>query len=81
MEAVLILAVLVVLGYGVFWAFMLYEIASRPDEAYREAGQSKWLWFIIVLVLQFFGTLGYFFLARKELQRAEQKTLPPATQG
>jgi hypothetical protein len=55
--------VLVVVGlaaYGAFWLWMLYEIGKRPDVVYERAGESKGLWFVLVLVLQLFGTLGYF---------------------
>jgi hypothetical protein len=30
----------------------------------------------VVLVLQLFGTLGYFYIARPKLKRAESKALP-----
>ena len=72
-EALIFIAVVGVIAFGIFWLVMLYEIATRPDEAYARAGQSKPLWFIVVLVLQFFGTLGYFFMARDKLQAAERE--------
>lgn len=64
-----------VLAYGVFWILMLREIAVRPDHVYEKAGESKGLWFLVVLVLQFFGTLAYFFWAREKLKNVE-KSLP-----
>ena len=70
----ILIVVAAVIGFGVFWLWMLYEIATRPDAAYERAGQSKALWFIVVLVLQFFGTLGYFFMARDKLRAAERET-------
>ena len=67
--------VLLFVAYGVFWVWMLVEIATRPDRVYREAGQSKALWLVVVLALQFFGTLGYFFMVRKELQDIERRAI------
>ncbi len=58
----------VLIGYGVFWAFMLYEIGTTSEESFRAAGRSKALWFVVVLVLQFFGTLAYFFMVRPKLK-------------
>ena len=69
MEAILFVILLtVLLGYGFFWAFMLYEIGTTSEEEFRAAGQSKALWFVVVLVLQFFGTLTYFFMVRPKLK-------------
>ena len=62
------------LAYGIFWLWMLKEIASRPDSVYERAGESKGLWFVVVLVLQLFGTLGYLFMVRPKLQRIERET-------
>ena len=59
------------LAYGAFWLWMLVEIAMRPEWVYEQATQSKALWLIVVLVLQFFGTLGYFFMVRDKLRRIE----------
>lgn len=78
-----IMIVAAVVAWGVFWLMMLYEIGTRPDSVYENAGESKALWFLVVLVLQFFGTLAYFFMAREKLKRAEESgthTLSP-TEG
>jgi hypothetical protein len=75
-----VVGVLVTVGivtYGVFWLWMLYEIGKRPDLVYQRAGESKGLWFVVVLVFQLFGTLGYFFMAREKLMRAEREALTP----
>jgi Phospholipase_D-nuclease N-terminal len=69
--------VLVIVAYGIFWLFMLYEIGNRPESVYRAVGESKAIWFLAVLVLQFFGTLAYFFMARDKLRSAEKPELPP----
>ena len=61
------------IAYGIFWLLMLREIAVRPDWVYQEVGESKAIWFVVVLVLQLFGTLGYFFMSRPKLQRAEEE--------
>ena len=74
-----ILLVGALLAYGLFWLAMLREIAIRPDEMYRQVGESKAIWFLVVLVLQFFGTLAYYFLVRPRLAQADKnrkKQLP-----
>ncbi len=68
MEILFILALLVFLGYGIFWAFMLYEIGKHSDQDFQAIGQSRALWFVVVLVLQFFGTITYFFWVRPKLK-------------
>ena len=73
-----VLAIMIIVGvlaWGAFWLLMLYEIGTRPDSAYENAGESKAIWFLVVLVLQFFGTLAYFFMARDKLKRAESASL------
>jgi hypothetical protein len=75
-----VVGLLVVVGlaaYGAFWLWMLYEIGKRPDFVYQRVGESKAVWFVLVLVLQLFGTLGYFFMAREKLIRAEREALTP----
>lgn len=67
-----IMIVAAVVAWGAFWLMMLYEIGTRPDSVYESAGESKALWFLVVLVLQFFGTLAYFFMAREKLIVAEE---------
>ena len=47
---------------------MLYEIGTSSDEDFQAVGQSRALWFVVVLVLQFFGTLTYFFMVRPKLR-------------
>ena len=76
MGTVLVVVVIAaVVAYGVFWILMLREIALRPDHVYLKSGESKGLWFVVVLVLQFFGTLAYFFIVRDKLIKAE-RSLP-----
>ena len=67
---------LALLAYGIFWIWMLLEIARRPESVYHQAGQSKALWLVVVLVLQFFGTMGYGFLVRGRLRTTEKESSP-----
>jgi Phospholipase_D-nuclease N-terminal len=60
------------LAYGIFWVLILREIAARPRDVYKRAGESKVIWFLVVLVLQLFGTLAYFLFVRNELSQAEK---------
>lgn len=77
-EVAVVLAIVAVASYGAFWLMMLFEIGARPDWVYEQAGESKGLWFVVVLVLQFFGTLGYFFFVRDKLRRVEQSQGTPS---
>ena len=74
-----IVVLIAFLAYGVFWLWMLKEIGGRPDWVYERAGESKGLWFVVVLVLQFFGTLGYFFMVRDKLRTIEREGQTTAT--
>jgi hypothetical protein len=59
---------------------MLYEIGTTSEDEFQAAGQSKALWFVVVLVLQFFGTMTYFFMVRPKLKanRRAPSLGPPA---
>jgi hypothetical protein len=61
------LLILPVLGWGVLWIWALVDIGSRDDEDFRAVGESKAIWFVVVLVLQFFGLLGYLLWTRPKL--------------
>ena len=80
-ELASVLAVAAFFAWGFFWLWMLFEIGGRPDWVYEQAGESKGLWFVIVLVLQFFGTLGYFFFVRDKLRRVELERAPAEPAG
>ena len=69
-----VMIAIALVGYGLFWLLMLSEILKRPESAYRNAGESRAVWFVVVLVLQFFGTLAYVFMARNKLKRADDQT-------
>ena len=70
-----ILIFLLFIVWLVFWVKMLVEIGRRPDSVYREAGESKAIWFLAVLVFQFFGTLVYFLMVREKLDTVEHQAL------
>lgn len=44
--------------------------ARYSDEEWRSAGESKSIWFLAILVLQFFGTLVYLVSVRPKLRIA-----------
>lgn len=76
MEILIMLGVAAWLG---FWLSMLLEIGRRPDSVYRDTGESKALWFLAVLVFQFFGTLVYYFMAREKLVAADRRSMSANT--
>jgi hypothetical protein len=57
--ALLIPLVLVELG---LLAFALYDLVKRK----RVKGGNKWVWGIIIVVVEFFGPILYFVLGREE---------------
>jgi hypothetical protein len=57
--ALLIPLVLVELG---LLAFALYDLIKRK----RVRGGNKWVWGIIIVVVEFFGPILYFVLGREE---------------
>jgi hypothetical protein len=57
--ALLIPLVLVELG---LLAFALYDLVKRK----RVRGGNKWVWGIIIVVVEFFGPILYFVLGREE---------------
>lgn len=59
---------LILLSLGALWIWVLWDIASYDDETWRAAGESKTVWFLLVTVLQFFGTLAYLLSTRPKLQ-------------
>jgi hypothetical protein len=54
--------------WGVVWVWALVEIGSTPPEAFSAAGESKTVWFLLVLVLQFFGLLAYLLSTRRRIR-------------
>ena len=54
------------------WIWALADIASHDDEAWRTVGESKTVWFLLVTVLQFFGTVAYLVGTRPKLMRAQE---------
>ena len=55
-------------AWGITWLWALGEIGSTPHEVFRAAGESKTVWFLLVLVLQFFGLLAYLISARRGIR-------------
>ena len=77
---------LVVLGpfIGV-WLWALIDAIGKPRDLWDEAGQSKPLWIILLLLLNvfFLSTILYFAMVRPQLVRAGRAgetgyTAPPA---
>lgn len=49
------------------WVWALFDAGSYPEEIWRRAGESKTMWILLILVLQFFGTLFYLLRVRPKL--------------
>ncbi|HEX6099208.1 MAG TPA: PLDc N-terminal domain-containing protein [Thermoanaerobaculia bacterium] len=60
-----ILILLIVVGGGAFWIWMLVEAATRE----APGSQDRLLWVLIVVLTQFLGAAIYFFV-RRPVRRA-----------
>ena len=58
---------LAVIAWLVVWIWALQDAGRYTDEEWRAAGESKTTWFLLILVLQFFGTLFYLLSVRPKL--------------
>ncbi len=61
-----LMAIPFILWIGI-WIWAFFDALSWPEEVWREAGESKTLWLLLILVLQFFGTLFYWWRIRPKL--------------
>lgn len=57
----------VVLAYTAFWVWTLVDAATTPDEAWREIGQSKLVW-IVVMALVGAASIVYVCWPRPQLR-------------
>jgi hypothetical protein len=58
------------LAWAALWVWTLYDAGSYSDDVWRSVGESKPIWFLAILVLQFFGTLVYLVSVRPRLRLA-----------
>ena len=65
-----VLVSLAALGWLAMWIWALQDAGGYPEDTWQSAGESKATWFLLILVLQFFGTLFYLFSVRPKLQAA-----------
>jgi hypothetical protein len=61
-----------VVGWLVLWLWTLYDAGRYSDAAWHAAGESRAMWLLLILVLQFFGTLFYLLWVRPKLRFHEQ---------
>lgn len=55
-------------GWLMLWLWTLLDAARFSDTAWRAAGASRTMWLLLILVLQFFGTLFYLLWMRPKLK-------------
>ncbi len=67
-----ILFALPFIAWLVFWLYSLYDLARWSEDAWSAAGESRMVWFVLVLILQFFGVLGYWAMVRPKLVSARE---------
>ena len=61
-------------AWGVVWLWALYDAVTRPEEVWLAAGESKIMWCLLIVVLQFFGTLFYVLWTRPKLEATSTTT-------
>jgi Phospholipase_D-nuclease N-terminal len=59
-------------AWSLIWLWAIFDANRYPDEVWRRAGKDRSVWLLLILVLQFFGTLFYLLRVRPEL-RAQQE--------
>ena len=64
---------LAAVGWFVVWIWALQDAGRYTDEEWRSAGENKTIWFLLILVLQFFGTLFYLMSVRPKLQAGAER--------
>jgi hypothetical protein len=52
----------------VVWLWAMFDAGRYPDEVWRDTGESKTLWFLLILVVPFLGTLLYLVTVRPKLR-------------
>ena len=64
------------LGLGVFvwWLVVLIEALKTPETQWKDAGQDRLLWVLLMVFLGVIGTLSYVIVARPRLRRASVPT-------
>ena len=64
------------LGLGVFvwWLVVLIEALKTPETQWKDAGQDRLLWVLLMVFLGVIGTLSYVIVARPRLRRASAPT-------
>ena len=64
------------LGLGVFvwWLVVLIEALKTPETQWKDAGQDRLLWVLLMVFLGVIGTLSYVIVARPRLRRATAPT-------
>lgn len=49
------------------WVWALVDAGSRGEEQWQRVGESKTMWMLLIIVLQFFGTIAYLWMIRPKL--------------
>lgn len=69
-----LLVAVVALGWLVIWSGALRDAYRRPDAEWREAGESRTTWLLLIFVFQFFGLAAYLWWVQPKLDAARTST-------
>jgi hypothetical protein len=70
----LLLAVAGIAGFAI-WMLALLEVLRTPDEVWREAGQDRLVWALVVVFLSFVGAVLFLLIARPQLERVRARPI------
>ena len=61
----------------VFWIVAIVEVARIPETQFRAAGTEKIMWLLIVILIQIFGALVWWFAKRNDVLAAAGRISAP----
>lgn len=70
----LLFAVVGIAGFAI-WILALLEVLRTPDEVWREAGQDRLVWALVVVFLSFVGAVLFLVIARPQLERVRARPI------
>ena len=64
---------------GIFQLFMMYDAAMREKAGYPNDNKSMWI--ILLILLQGWAALFYFFMVKRKSQAKTKANMPPPPAG
>ncbi len=71
-ELFFIVFAIIMLAFFAVFVWGLVDALRRSDEEWAAAGQSKWLWVVVILVAGVIGVVLYWFMVRPKLEQVRR---------